>query len=221
MHELLLKSGGKSRFHRYNLTRREQLTRMREQDMNQFFESVLLDPQPPWIEAVGFKAMYKHPRQEKEKRLAAWEMLSGIPGLHVIWLQRNIVRRLISFSVALETGKWKGEKTTRRVHVDPDKLLRRLESDEQKGKEARERGNDCELLDVRYESLTESPDAVLTEIQSFLDLPHLSLQSSLTQQNPRTIEEMVANFDEVKGALMNTRWEDALLRAMDRRPQEL
>lgn len=221
MHELLLKSGGTSRFRRYNLTRREQLARVREQDMNQFFEAVLLDPQPPWVEAVGFKAMYKHPREEKEERLAAWEMLGEIPELHVIWLQRNIVRRLISFSVALETEKWKGEKTTRRVHVDPNKLLRRLESDEQKGKEARGRVKDCELLDVQYESLTESPEAVLTEIQSFLDLPPLSLHSSLTLQNPRTIEEMVANFDEVKRALMDTRWESAFVNAAGRRPKEI
>ena len=220
MHELLVKSGGTPRFYRYNLGRREQLIRTREQDMAAFLDAVLLDPQPPWIKAVGFKAMYVHPRDEGERR-ATWEMLGQIPDLRVIWLRRNPVRRVISFAIARETGKWVGEKTTDAIHLNPEYLPRRLDFEEQEAEAARERVENCKTIDVQFESLTETPDALLTKIQSFLELPHRPLHSSLTSQNPRTLQEMVANFSEVKDALAGTKWEESLVEAMGRHPKEL
>lgn len=220
MHELLVESGGTPRFSRYNLGRRKQLLRMREQSMEAFLKTVLLDPQPPWVDAIGFKAMYVHPRDE-EKRRYTWEMLGQMPSLRVIWLRRNPVRRVISFAIALKTGKWVGEKTREAIHLDPEFLPRRLSFEEQETEAARKRIEKCEVIDVQFETLTETPGAVLTNIQEFLNLSTRPLHSSLTPQNPRTLREMVANFDEVKDALRGTRWEKSLVSAMGRRPEAL
>lgn len=220
MHELLVKSGGTPRFYRYNLGRREQLIQMREQNMEAFLNAVLLDPQPPWVEAIGFKAMYVHPR-DKEERRATWEMLGQIPNLRVIWLRRNPVRRVISFAIARKTGKWVGEKTKGAIHLDPEYLPHRLRFEEQEAEAARERIKKCEIIDVQFESLTENPGAILTKIQDFLGLSNRSLHSSLSLQNPRTLREMVANFSEVRDTLASTKWKEELMEARDRRPQDL
>lgn len=40
------------------------------------------------------------------------------------------------------------------------------------------------MIDIQFESLTETPKTVLTEIQDFLGLRTQPLDSSLTLQNP-------------------------------------
>lgn len=220
MHELLIKSGGTPRFYRYNLGRREQLMQVREQNMNAFLDKVLRDPQPPWVEAVGFKALYVQPR-DKEARRATWEKLGQIPDLRVIWLRRNPARRVISFAIARETGKWVGEKTKEAIHLDPEYLLDRLTFEEREAEAAWERIQECEILEVQFESLTETPDAILTQVQNFLGIPIRPLHSALAPQNPRTLREMVANFSEVREALAGTKWGSSLNKAMNRLPQEL
>jgi hypothetical protein len=220
MRELLIKSGGTPQFYRHNLGRREQLIQMREEDMDAFLSEVLCGPQPPWVWAVGFKAMRVQPRDEEERR-TTWKVLGEIPDLRVIWLRRNPVRRVISFAIARETGKWVGEKTTKATQIDPEYLLHRLCFEEQEAEAARERVKSCKMIDVQFECLTENPKAVLTEIQEFLGLPTRPLDSSLTPQNPRTLREMVTNFSEVREALASTKWENLLMKAMNRSPQEL
>jgi len=220
MHELLIKSGGTPRFHRYNLGRRKQLIQMREEKMSAFLNTTLCDPQPPWVQAVGFKAMYVQPRDEEERR-TTWESLGSVPDLRVIWLRRNPVRRVISFAIARETGKWVGEKTAEAIQIDPEYLLHRLHFEEKEAEAARERVRNCRMIDVQFESLTETPKTVLTEIQDFLGLRTRPLDSSLTPQNPRTLREMAANFDEIIDTLTGTKWEKSLMEAVDRPPQKL
>ena len=77
------------------------------------------------------------------------------------------------------------------------------------------------MIDVQFESLTETPKTVLTEIQDFLGLRTRPLDSSLTPQNPRTLREMAANFDEIIDTLTGTKWEKSLMEAVDRPPQKL
>lgn len=220
MRELLIKSGGTPQFYRYNLGRREKLIQMREETIDAFLNAVLRDPQPPWVRAVGFKAMYVQPRDENERR-STWKTLGQVPNLRVVWLSRNPVRRVISFAIARETGKWVGEKTTEAIHLDPDYLPRRLSFEEREAEAARKRMKGCKIIDVEFESLTKAPEVSLREIQNFLGLPVRSLHTSLTPQNPRTLREMVANFGEVEDALTGTKWEESLMEAMSHQPRTL
>jgi hypothetical protein len=164
--------------------------------------------------------MYVQPR-DAEKRRATWDSLGQIPELRVLWLERNPVRRVISFAIARKTGKWIGKKTKAPVQLDADYIPNRLTFEEKWANEAHERLQKCKIMDVRFESLTAHPDTVLNEIQDFLDLPNRPLHSLLTRQNPRSLQEMVANFDEVKDALLDTKWEEALFEAMDHQPRDL
>ena len=220
MHELLIKSAGTSRFYRYNLGRRKELIRLRVQDIKAFLQAILLEPQPPWVKAVGFKAMYVQPR-DAEERTATWEALGKITGLHIIWLHRNPVRRVISFAIARKTGEWIGKKTEEPVRLDPEYLPRRLAFEEQRAKAARQHVEECDIIDVQFESLTKDPGVILERIQDFLGVQCRPLHSSLTQQNPRSIQEMVSNFGEIKGALLGTKWEESLLEAVNHQPREI
>lgn len=220
MRELLKESGGTPQFYRYNLGRREQLIQMREKNIDAFLNAVLHAPQPPWVKTVGFKAMYVQPH-DKKKRRATWEALGQVPDLRVIWLRRNPVRRVISFAIARKTGKWVGEKTSEAVHLDPEYLPRRLSFEEYEAEVARKKVEDCEIIDVKFESLTETPDATLEKVQNFLGLPVRPLHTSLTPQNPRRLRAMVANFDEVEDALSSTKWEKSLVEAVNHRPKKL
>lgn len=220
MHELLLKSGGTPRFRRYYVGRRKELMRLRTRDMEAFLHAVLEGPQPPWIQAVGFKAMYVQPRDAADRE-CTWTKLADVAGLRVIWLRRNPVRRVVSFAIARKTGEWVGKKTREPVELDPDYLVRRLRFDEQEASRAREAVDQCDVLDVHFESLVESPEPILRRLQDFLGVPHRPVHSGLDRQNPRTLHDMISNAEEVVAALRGTKWEEPLMEAIHRQPQEL
>lgn len=220
MHELLLRSGGTSRFRRYHLGRRKQLIQLREQDMASFLHAVLEEPHPPWVHAVGFKAMYVQPRDDADRR-HTWMALADITGLRVIWLHRNPVRRVVSFAIAKKTGEWVGTKTSDSLELDPGYLVRRLQFDEHEANRAREAVAQCEVLDIQFESLVDTPGLVLKHIQDFLGVPHRSVHSALTSQNPRPLKDMISNVQDIRNALRDTKWEQSLLQSMHREPSEL
>ena len=188
--------------------------------MKAFLHTVLKDPQPPWVQAVGFKAMYVQPRDDAE-RTQAWNLLGNITGLRVIWLHRNPVRRVVSFAIARKTGEWVGTKTDRPLAVDPDYLIRRLQFEEQEAKKASEAIEGCEVLDIQFESLVDAPGPILKQIQDFLAVPHRPVHSSLTRQNPQKLQETISNFQDVRDALLGTKWEEPLLQSTHRRPDEI
>lgn len=220
MHELLLKSGGKSRFRRYNVGRRGELIALRKRNMGAFLQAVLKEPQPPWVQAIGFKAMYVQPR-DAAARVETWKVLGEVDGLRVIWLDRNSVRRVISFAIARKTGHWIGQQTKEPIAIDPDYVLRRLRFEEREAEKARRAIQGVPVLNVQFESLVEDPPSTLGGVQEFLGVRQRSLQSSLSRQNPRSLKEMVANYDDVRDALLGTKWESSLQQSVERQPRSL
>jgi hypothetical protein len=141
-------------------------------------------------------------------RECTWTKLANVAGLRVIWLRRNPVRRVVSFAIAKRTGEWVGKKTREPVELDPDYLVRRLRFDEQEASRAREAVDQCDVLDVHFESLVESPEPILRRLQDFLGVPHRPVHSGLDRQNPRTLHGMISNAEEVVAALRGTKWEN-------------
>ena len=210
MHEILPETAGTPRFYRYNLGRRRRLIELRSKDIGRFLEAVLLEPQPRWVHAVGFKAHYVQP-YDLELRRKTWTLLGAIDGLRVIWLNRNPVRSVVSFAIARQTGVWIGGRLTQPIRLEPEYLLRRLEYEDLEAAEARSRIEHQDIFEVSFEDIVTDPTAHLSDIQQFLGLPPHSLQVSLRRQNPRPISQLVSNYVEVEVALRGTRWYDQLL----------
>lgn len=206
MHELLRDSTGTAAFRRHCLGRRKQLMELREQDMPAFVHEVLTLPHPPWIRALGFKALYTQPRKSGAVRQQTWEGLRQIPGLRVIWIQRNLIRCVVSFAIAKQTQGWIGKKTREPVAVDVDYVLRRLAVEEKRAEEVKSYLQGIDIISVSYERVRAHPVAEMSIIQKALSLPVRSVQTSLQRQNPQPLAQLVSNYADLQQALLDTRW---------------
>jgi hypothetical protein len=212
MHEIIKEGSGKSGFERYFLGNRDRLLQLREEDDEgkEFLKEVFSSRIPCWIEVLGFKALYTLP-WNSEKRKKTWLALAEIPDLRVIWLSRNSVRRVLSFAVARKTGQWRGQRTVEPVEVDPIYVVRRLRREDELAQAARQRLGDAAMLSIQFEDLIAMPQSELRNIQKFLDLPVWSLHTSIRRQNPKPMDQIVANYSEVRKEISKTEWKKELL----------
>lgn len=213
MHEIVKEGSGRSGFERYFLGSRDKLLQIRGKDDEgkEFLKEIFNSRVPCWVEALGFKALYTFP-WSSEKRKKTWLALGEIPDLRVIWLSRNPVRRVLSFAIARKTGQWRGQRTVEPVEVDPIYVVRRLRRDDELAQAARRRLRDTAMLHVQFEDLIALPEAELRNIQKKLNLPVRSLHTSLRRQNPKPMDQAVANYSKVRKEISKTKWKKELLR---------
>lgn len=208
MHELFREKAGTPAFYRHYLGSREELLKVREDDIARFLGKVLLAPQPPWIKAIGFKALYVQPSGSTRKQ--AWQALSAIPRLKVIVLERNEVHSVISFCIARETKKWVGKKFYGSVRVDVDYVLRRLAFEKECRRCALALLKNHKMLKIKYEDMISDFDLTGERVSSFLSLPARKLNSPLVRQTQKPLSEVVENYHELITVLSETEWASKL-----------
>lgn len=59
---------------------------------------------------------------------------------------------------------------------------------------------DHRMTGVTYEDMVRDPEGELGHVQEFLEVPSQRLSWTLRKQNPEPLRELVANYDELKGA---------------------
>jgi LPS sulfotransferase NodH len=161
---------------------------------------------------VGFKVFYNHLTDEE------WKKLVDLSDLKVIHLtRRNRLRTLISLDIAFKTGKWTNAGKSsgpeeKRITLDRQHLLKRLEDIEAGEALTRARFCDRPLLEVVYENLVQSPHKVFATVGTFLGAAEIDPgKIRLKRQNPEDLDQLIVNYDEVQSVLKNTRFAEYLI----------
>jgi LPS sulfotransferase NodH len=161
---------------------------------------------------VGFKVFYNHLTDEE------WKKLMSLPDLKIIHLtRRNRLRTVISLDIAFKTGKWTNAGSTsgaeeKRIALDPQHLMERLEHIEAGETLTRTRFCDRPMLEVVYEDLVQSPHEVFAAIGTFLGVAEIDPDKiRLKRQNPEGLDQLIVNYDEIESVLKNTRFAEYLV----------
>jgi LPS sulfotransferase NodH len=141
----------------------------------------------------------------------AWGFLVEDVSLAVIHLKRrNALDTLISLKRAFATNEWWSLKSDSRptfaVHLDPEECSRYFQrmSDFQAAADTAFAAHP--KIDVIYEDLAERQQDTLKAIFSLLDVPALSLTTRMIKQNQATVQETVANYEQLKNHFRHTQW---------------
>ncbi len=166
---------------------------------------------PRFVQAVGFKLFYNHPTKGDPDDI--WRQIRGIEGLHVIRLERrNLLRASVSRSIGQSTRTWMRTKREqsleeRRVSIDPDELVLRMEECRRWNDGSRDLFPGKPWLDLAYEELVAEPERELKKVQEFLGLATPIPVSTLERQNPEPLRDLIRNYDEVRARIAGTEWQ--------------
>lgn len=173
--------------------------------------SILYQYESKATELVGCKVFYNHLTDEE------WRKLAALPELKVVHLTRqNRLRTVISLEIAFKTGHWtnSGNSTgprEKRVTLDPQVLIQRLEQIEAGEALTRKRFYDRPVLEIVYEDLVQSPKDVFTAVGDFLGVGGIDPgKIRLKRQNPEPLSELIVNGDQVEAVLKNSRFAEFL-----------
>lgn len=160
---------------------------------------------------VGFKVFYNHLTADE------WQKLASRTDLKVIHLTRhNRLRTVISLEIAFQTDQWTnarniGSSKEKHLHLDPAKLIKRLEQIEDGEAATRARFCDRPLLEIVYEELVRSPREGFESVGAYLGVDDIDPgKIRLKRQNPESLEQLIINYNEVAAALENTRFGEYL-----------
>ena len=179
-------------------------------DFDKVFSTVF-QPESKSTQIVGFKVFYNHLTEEE------WKKLLACHGLKIIHLtRRNRLRTVISLEIAFKTGQWtksgnSGSLKERRILLDPLKLVRRLEQIEAGEAAAQARFRDRQIIEVVYEELVRSPQAVFAAVSQYLGIDGIDYSKiKLKRQNPETLQQLIINYAEIEAVLNDTRFAEYL-----------
>lgn len=169
-------------------------------DLENRIDTDYFKPYPNLIQAVGFKVFYQFSEQAPYHTL--YQKLIEDEGLQVIHLFReNTLEQYISEQLAWQKRTW----TKKKEITDLDKLTLDLAAfeayvDQHKAQQTRclKDFEDHSRMSITYESLTQDPENVLKEVQSFLGVRHRKLFTVLEKQSDYSLSDLLSNADAVK-----------------------
>jgi len=136
-----------------------------------------------------------------------------MPDLHVIHLKRrNILKTLVSRKIAVAQRVWQRVSVRSRPEKSP--AVRINSAELQRGfLQTREWEVNAErmfaghrLLNLYYEDLAADPQGEFRRVTDFLGLAYRPPRSRLKKQNPSSIRELLANYDELKTVFSGSDW---------------
>jgi ABC-type polysaccharide/polyol phosphate transport system ATPase subunit len=157
------------------------------------------------IRALGFKLFYNHFTEEE------WSDFSGRAEFRIIHLtRRNRLRRMVSEDIATKTGQWvltdiADKKRAEKIWLDPDTVIERIVSVENRESWFREQFSEHAVLEVVYEDMMLNMGATFKAITGFLGIEALQPRKvHLLQQNPEPLSELIENYSDIQEMLKNT-----------------
>jgi len=170
---------------------------------------MLFQKQSRNIKAVGFKIFYEH------LTIDEWEKFFSHEYIRAIHLTReNRLRTIVSLDIAFKTDQWSvsandkdKQLIKRRISINTSDLIDRLEQIQYYETFIGDRFKDRYILEVEYEKLTTKTRETFQYIGEYLGIDDIDLSKiTLTKQNPESLEQLIANYDEVYELLKNTRY---------------
>ena len=172
-----------------------------------FLDRTVYHAAAPHISVVGTKFLI--PRVVSYSDL--WPRLFK-GDIKVIILQRkNILRTHLSLKLAEKLNKFhfrEGEKVeVQQISFSMPEFVQFTKSIEKGFSDLRARAESLQLIELFYEDLLVDTSKIL-EVLDFLNLSHENLQTPLVKPQPKSIEHIVDNFDELHTELRGTKWEE-------------
>ncbi len=153
-------------------------------------------------------------------------MVNAIRGAHlrVVRLRRrNLVKAAVSQiraeqyaqKMERETGErsWaikKGRPTLGPSTIDPDLLIKRIAIMEGCDRRLTAAFAPAESLDIEYEDIDASLDAVVGRLRDYLAVPQVPFKVPFDKATPDRLEEAIVNFDQVRARLAATAYAQQL-----------
>lgn len=169
--------------------------------------STLYQKQLQSIKLVGFKLFYYHLTEQEWNNFLSYDNFLII---HLI--RKNKLRTIISLDIAFKTNQWstvkKNEKSSsKKIYLEPNKLIKRIEKIEDYEKLTRKRFQTKSFLEISYEDLITNPESVFSQISNYLSIYDIDYKKNkLKKQNTEAIQDLVINYEEIVDLLVNTRF---------------
>lgn len=198
-----------------NFPRTARADRNYQRDPGRFLDVDVFRPMPVSVDALGFKLFYYH--GESERFASAWSYLLECKDLHVIHIKRrNILATHVSRARALRSNRWvakeKPTQTLAPIKLDFDALLADFTQTRGWEVEFDRRFSDHRVLQLQYEDLVRDRNAEMTRVQRFLGLDPSPSQPQTFKQTRRPLDQVIANFDELRAQFQGTEWESFFTR---------
>lgn len=166
-----------------------------------------------WVKAKGFKIFYYHPIDHID--CGIWNDLLAMDDLYVIHLKRtNILHTLFSRKVAGIQDQWTAQSRSKgqaprekiRVSFTVDELAKDFQQTRTWEEVAEQNLRNHPLLSVNYEDLVTERAATFRKVTDFLGVDYRLPNTELRKQNPQKLQDLITNYDELKGAFAGTEW---------------
>jgi LPS sulfotransferase NodH len=176
-----------------------------------FLERSVFRRWPANYAAVGFKLFYYHARQPPQS--VVWDHLASDRSIRILHIKRrNLLAQYLSLLIAHKTDVW----STTRSPADPPVPLRiDVEACRKYFLDVRRSEDECAgffknhaIRNVYYESLARNYACEMQGIADFLGVRQERIGSALVRQNKDPVSQTITNYDELKRAFANTRWQE-------------
>ncbi len=121
--------------------------------------------------------------------------------------RRNLLKRLISSTVAKETGAYLAGSAQLRVRLDAERIVEDIQFTLQSEAQVRARFAGTPCLDLVYEDVCADFRGAMRQICKFLEVPYDEVQPETMKQENRTMREAIVNYDELKARFSGSRYE--------------
>ncbi|THB65162.1 MAG: hypothetical protein D6E12_13275 [Desulfovibrio sp.] len=194
---------------RYNT---DDIRRVRDADPVAFLDQVfsLLRDQP--VDVVGVKTLYRHYDYDENFRKLI-PFLLGKTGLKVLHNpRRNLFKNFCSWELANQRSRNGKSMNAYRpdqvesqasLELNPNKCRKFIIRTRREQDKFVELLKDLDCMEVAYEDLSANTGEVMQRVQEFLGLPVQPLKLSTYKVRQQPVEEVVANYEEIKDMLIS------------------
>jgi hypothetical protein len=168
---------------------------------------------PHAVHAVGFKLMRSQVRYVPYRypMLLSWIRERHVRLIHVT--RHNVLRLAASRRAAQAYSALhsRSEGGAVRFHLPAGTLVQELEEMQRDNQFWESFGAELPYLKIEYEDFVDRPELEARRMFEFLEVEPMVSRRALPERHPRIpLQEMLANYDEVRRALAGTHWEALL-----------
>lgn len=185
------------------------ITQIRDLFPIHFLKFAIFTHYPEYVKAVGFKILYYQLETPKGYKIASY--LRNSYDLKVIHLKReNFLDSLVSLKLSRLSNVWSTfdgvYPENVKINLNYDECVTHFTYLDKSYNKYNELFKNHSLLNLSYERLIQSTDAVTSKILTFLAVDSYKLTAPTKKLNTRPITEIVENFGQLKHKFSHTRW---------------
>ncbi len=121
--------------------------------------------------------------------------------------RQNLLRRLLSSTVAKQTGAYLAGPAQLRVRLDAERVIEDIQFTIESAARVRAKFAGVPCLDLLYEDVCADFRVAMLQVCEFLEVPYGEVQPDTIKQENRTMREAIVNYDELKARFSGSRYQ--------------